>query len=242
MNNLIINADDFGAKSSANRAIIELFGQGLLNSTTLMANMPAFEEAVELAHERSIEDKIGVHLVLTEGQPVTEEIKALPYLFNKEHISRKILVRKLFYLDALQKKLIFKEYSEQIEKVKARGIKITHLDTHQHMHDMWGVLQVIIKLLKVYKIPAVRILNNLDVTGVYKFAYRNCINNYLSLKKLNFSDYFGSREDYVLALKKHPNFNKHKVMELMVHPDYNAQGKLIDLFPGREYDFEFLKN
>ena len=43
----IINADDFGLSSSVNK-IVESFNNGLINSTTLMANMPGFEEAVEL--------------------------------------------------------------------------------------------------------------------------------------------------------------------------------------------------
>ena len=53
-NKIIINADDFGLNSSVNKAIVESFNNGLINSTTLMANMPGFEEAVEMAHKSKI--------------------------------------------------------------------------------------------------------------------------------------------------------------------------------------------
>jgi chitin disaccharide deacetylase len=45
-NNVKINADDFGLNSSVNKAIIEAFDNNYINSTTLMANMPGFDEAV----------------------------------------------------------------------------------------------------------------------------------------------------------------------------------------------------
>ena len=41
---LIVNADDFGLTLGVNRAVIEAHTRGILTSTTVMANMPAFEE------------------------------------------------------------------------------------------------------------------------------------------------------------------------------------------------------
>jgi len=240
MKNVIINADDFGARPSVNKAIIELFDTGVLNSTTIMANMPSFDEAIELAHKHKITNHIGAHLVLTEGRPLIKDIEPLRYLFNKSNISRNTLVKKLFLLNKEQKHLIFNEYNAQIKKIKKSGIHITHLDTHQHMHDMWGVLQIMVELLKVYQIPYVRILNNLDVTEYYKYAYRNFVNSYLKSKKINYTNYFGSQEDFSVALKKDPNIFYKKTVEVMVHPDYNLNGELIDIFPGKEYNFDFI--
>ena len=63
----IVNGDDFGYSTSINHATIEAFNHDKINSATIMANMPGFEEAVELAHANKVADKIGAHLVLTEG-------------------------------------------------------------------------------------------------------------------------------------------------------------------------------
>lgn len=42
---IIVNADDFGMSSQINHAIVEAFQKNLISSTTMMANMPAFDEA-----------------------------------------------------------------------------------------------------------------------------------------------------------------------------------------------------
>lgn len=81
---LFINADDFGLNASVNKAIVESFNSGLINSTTVMANMPGFEEAVNLIHEYKLDRNIGVHLVLTDGLPLTEEIKSMNLFFSKK--------------------------------------------------------------------------------------------------------------------------------------------------------------
>ena len=51
MKELIINADDFGLSTGANRAIIKAWREGILTSTSLMVTGEAFEEAVSLARE-----------------------------------------------------------------------------------------------------------------------------------------------------------------------------------------------
>ncbi|MGA2094374.1 MAG: ChbG/HpnK family deacetylase, partial [Sedimentisphaerales bacterium] len=67
---LIINADDFGLCRGVNKGIAEAHATGVLTSATLMANMPAAEEAVEIAHKLS-NLGVGVHLNLTEGKPLS---------------------------------------------------------------------------------------------------------------------------------------------------------------------------
>jgi len=49
MKELIINADDFGLSSGANRGIIKAWREGILTSASLMVGEKAFPEAVALA-------------------------------------------------------------------------------------------------------------------------------------------------------------------------------------------------
>ena len=84
MKKIIINADDFGLNTSVNHAIIESFEKGLINSTTIMANMPGFDEAIDLAHKHNIINKTGIHLTLTEGEPLTTNI-LISGLYNREN-------------------------------------------------------------------------------------------------------------------------------------------------------------
>jgi predicted glycoside hydrolase/deacetylase ChbG (UPF0249 family) len=235
-----VNADDFGEGQSVNKAIIELFNRGLLTSTTLMANMPGFDEAIELAHKNKITGRIGAHLVLTDGKPLTPEVNTIPYLFNKEANPRKTLIRNLFFIDKKNEQLIFNEYCKQIEKIRKNGIAITHLDTHHHVHEIWGILKIMFVLLKKYDIPTIRIYNNIKDNGLHKNLYRLAVNKYLKAMKVNYTDYFCDRTDFLSMLAKNPNFPGDKKVELMVHPTYNTNGKLIDTLKNEEYDFEYL--
>ena len=108
MNKLIINADDFGLNTTVNNAIIESFKKGFINSTTILANMPGFNEGVALAHENNIVNKIGIHLSLTEGDPITNEI-LLNDLYNKHNLDIKKFKRKLFFLSKKEKIIIYNE-------------------------------------------------------------------------------------------------------------------------------------
>ncbi len=69
---LAVNADDFGFTRDVNEGIVHAHREGILTSTTLMANGAAFHHAVELAHATPSLD-IGVHFVLVggPGQPET---------------------------------------------------------------------------------------------------------------------------------------------------------------------------
>src|SRR3984957_7221211 len=69
MKQLIFNADDFGMTRGVNDGIIRGHREGILTSTTLMANGLAFDDAVQKALENP---KLGVgcHLVLVGGKPV----------------------------------------------------------------------------------------------------------------------------------------------------------------------------
>lgn len=54
-----INADDFGRSPSINAAIVQCFEEGLINQTTIMANMPYYEEAVALSMKHGFLIKLG---------------------------------------------------------------------------------------------------------------------------------------------------------------------------------------
>lgn len=238
---LLINADDYGYKSSTNKAIIESFNKGLINSTSIIANMKGFEEAIDLAHENKLEGNIGVHLVLTEGSSITEQIKRKTFLFNG-NLNLSSRLKYLMFASSYTKKLIYNEYSAQIELVKRNGIKITHLDTHHQIHDIWSIVQIMIELLKENNIQYIRILNNLEnSTSNYKNMYRNYVNLLLRKKKVDHTRYMGNQQDFLIKQKIKPEILKSSV-EVMVHPEYNANNRLIDFIGKNEFDLNFLSD
>lgn len=86
MKHLIINADDFGYSKAVNLGIMESHINGVLTSTTLMANMPGVDHAVSLLKDMP-NLCVGAHLTLTCGKPMLGEkvstlIKENEYFFQ----------------------------------------------------------------------------------------------------------------------------------------------------------------
>jgi chitin disaccharide deacetylase len=246
MKRVTINADDFGLKSSVNKAIAECFKSGVITSTTLMANMPGFDEAVEMAHKYNFADKTGIHLVLTEGTPLTTGILDTNLFYNEFNTDLKKHKKRLFLLSSNDKKLIFNEFSSQIEKVRNAGIEITHIDTHHHIDEVWSVTNIILGLLKKYDISSMRILDNLNhSTRLHKIAYRKIVNSYIRLRGSNYSDFMGNQIEALSEIRNDRSFMKNGKLEIMVHPDYNKSGMIVDRIKSKEYSFDYnddLKN
>lgn len=68
---LIVNADDFGLTEGTNYGIIDGHINGIVNSTTMMMNMP--EQSMRYAQQKEYKTLgVGVHLVLTAGNRFLE--------------------------------------------------------------------------------------------------------------------------------------------------------------------------
>ena len=131
---MIINADDFGLCEGVNRAVYEAHTRGVLTSTTIMANMPAVDEAIAIAR-KTPSLGVGVHLNATEGKPISaaSEVGAIvgengEFKYSAYMLAVKSLVDK-GVLGALEIEL-----AAQIESIIDKGIVPTHLDSHKHFH------------------------------------------------------------------------------------------------------------
>jgi len=141
---LAVNADDFGFTSDVNRGIVAAHREGILTSTTLMANGAAFEDAVRLSRETPTLD-VGVHFVLVGGPSVAAPSRLLPPTVAS-------LVRAVAFggID------IAGELRAQMEKILAAGVRISHLDTHKHTHLLPPVLEHVARLGEEYGVSWVR--------------------------------------------------------------------------------------
>jgi hopanoid biosynthesis associated protein HpnK len=151
---LIINADDLGLTSGVNRAIAEGNFAGVVSSATLMANAQASLAAFELAKAQPAL-KIGCHVVLIDGVPLSD---GLPSLTSGAGRFRSSL--KQFAMAAVRKKIaveeIQREVEAQIRKIQACGIKLTHVDSHKHTHMFPHVLRPVLRAARACGIRAVR--------------------------------------------------------------------------------------
>lgn len=155
---LIINADDLGLHPYINQAIINAHQKGAVTSTTLIASGSAFDEAIQIAlHAPNL--SVGAHLTLVGGLPPVAAANLIPSLLTSGGVFRDNHIT--FICDWLQGKInqneIFIEWSAQIEKIQATGISVSHLDSHQHLHVLPGLSELVLKVAKKYSISAVRI-------------------------------------------------------------------------------------
>lgn len=220
--NLIINADDFGLTKSCSLAIAEAFGKNLISSTTACANGDYIKEAILLAREKGFENKIGVHLNITEGKPLTGDIKNDSFFCEGGEFHGKInRYKKPTEAEILHFK---KEISAQIERIKELGVEPTHIDSHHHIHTAPYLINTVKEVAREYGINKIRIHRNVGKIKFYKKFGKTVFNNRLTKDGFITVKKFGSIEDFIsdsAAISKYD-------CEIMVHPDYDNSGNLID--------------
>lgn len=152
---LIINADDFGLTEGINSGIISLFVRGVVKSASLMVTCGAFNNAIELIR-RFPELDVGIHLVLIDEKPVCEPPHIKSLVCKKGHFFSVTHFLFRYFLGRIKKKDLEKELRAQFHRAINSGIKITHIDSHKHIHILPGILDIIIKLSREFNVKFVR--------------------------------------------------------------------------------------
>jgi predicted glycoside hydrolase/deacetylase ChbG (UPF0249 family) len=126
---------------------------GVVTSTSLMANMPWAAEAVAQAPPTL---GLGLHLNLSTGPPCAPAAR-VPSLVGAD--GRFLpLGRLLLLLGAgqVRRHEIEREIAAQIERAAALGAALDHLDGHHHVHVHPTVLPLVLRQAAAYGIAAVR--------------------------------------------------------------------------------------
>lgn len=157
MKKLIVNADDFGLHTCVNQAIIQGHTNGCITSASVMPTGSAFEDAIHLAL-KTPSLGIGVHLTLVSEKPLLSCQKVNSLVSSNGYFKKDYMG---FIQEFLRKNIdlkeVYLELSAQIEAVCQTGVKITHIDSHQHLHILPGIIDIVIDLAKQYEIKAIRI-------------------------------------------------------------------------------------
>ena len=150
---LFVNADDYGKSKEINRAVCEAFEKGYITTTTLMANMPEAKEAYMLAKEKGFDDKVGVHLNITEGMPLTGGIRNNPLICSQDGSFNAAFYHNTkyrLYMDRQSVDQIKDELDAQIAFFLDLGFKSLHIDSHHHVHTNYPVYCAIKELSSKY--------------------------------------------------------------------------------------------
>jgi len=180
MKKLIINADDFGFSIPINEAVEKCYSAGVITGASIMACGEYFNEACERL--RALKKReIGVHFTLTGSlKPAAENAALIRSLLSGKDTF--VPTYKDFAMLLLKEKIsreeIFIELKEQIKKIIASGLKVTHLDSHEHIHMFPPVLEAVMKIAETFNVSYIRmpiekiqvISKDFRITDVVRYA------------------------------------------------------------------------
>lgn len=227
----MINADDFGQTHSCTKAIYESYKKGIITDTTMVANGEAFDEAVAIiSSDPEFAKHIGIHLVLTEDEPLTEGIKACPRLVSDNRFTKYLTTRNSNFkqLSKEEKKAVYEELTSQVKRLQNAGISISHADSHHHVHTNFAICNIVFKVCKENCILRIRKKKNVLKYSIPKRLMYGFYNILVKLNGFTTSDYLGDIGDYNKIV-----LPSNKSAEAVVHPDYDKNGVLIDRAPKR---------
>lgn len=226
---LIVHADDFGLTERINDGVLQAHLNGILTSTSIMPNGRAFEHAVATARLTPTLD-VGIHLTLIEERPLLESgtIATLTTRDGKFHGHALGFIRR-YVQGRISLTEITKELETQIQKVLAAGISPSHLDSHQHVHMLPGVLNIVVELSRQYGIPAIRFPREV---GVFRQIGSAPLARLIQALALNCvchlgRDRIGCRTDFFAGFLFGGNLNKENLLKILTALHYDGTYEIV---------------
>ncbi|AOM84415.1 Cellobiose phosphotransferase system YdjC-like protein [Salisediminibacterium beveridgei] len=212
---LIVNADDFGLSRAVNYGILDAMQIGIVSSTTMMMNMPGTSHAADLIDREGL-TKVGVHLVLTSGRPLTNAKS----LINDQGLFKLSNQFALEYENnfIIDPKEVENEWVQQIESFISLAGKPNHLDSHHHIHLFKPFQPIIKRISEKFDLP-VRSGNQIGVSsyadyfedGFYKHAVEEKYFHRIANK-------YGT-ENKTIEIMSHPAYIDNVLMEYSSYSD-----------------------
>ncbi len=224
MKYLIVTADDLGLTESINEGIAKACSEGIVTAVSVIPTGEAFEDALTVIKNIPFKD-IGAHLAVTETKPILSGPR-----FHKNH--NEFFFRLL--LGRIDLDDIYEELKAQLEILKKTGLKITHINSHEHIHIMPRILEIFIRLAREYNIPAIRFPRTdrppkgLSVKENYRSFLLNHfygrIKNNMNNSGLAYTDFFMGLLDAgkldIDKIKTMVSNLKDGVTEIVTHPGF----------------------
>jgi hopanoid biosynthesis associated protein HpnK len=154
---VIVNGDDFGKSPEVNEAIIRAFRAGSLTSCSLMVTGKAFDHAVRLARENS-DLAVGIHLVTVQGKSALPHSE-IPSLVDRESNfpDSPVAAGLKYYFSRAARHQLTRELAAQFQRFHATGLKLSHVDSHLHMHVHPVIFSATLELAEHYGARCMRV-------------------------------------------------------------------------------------
>jgi predicted glycoside hydrolase/deacetylase ChbG (UPF0249 family) len=151
---LIVNADDYGYFRCVSRGILKAVTHGIVTATGVLANAIQFAEDAALLRVCESVD-VGVHLNLTEGVPLTTEMRS-SLSRSGGRFPGKLSIASAILSGGVKTGQVRAEWRAQIERCLDSGLRVRFLNSHEHMHMLPALFPVTKALAEDYDIPHIR--------------------------------------------------------------------------------------
>ena len=157
MKRLIVTADDFGASTEINEAVVQAHRKGVLTTASLMVSAPAAEDAVRRARELETL-RVGLHVVLVDGAPTLPEA-AVTRLVNGDgrFLDDPVEAGMRFWFSPRARTQLESEIRAQFEAFATTGLAFDHVNAHHNFHLHPTVAEIVVRLATEFGAPAVRV-------------------------------------------------------------------------------------
>ncbi len=151
---LIVNADDYGYFRGVSQGILEAAHRGIVTATGVFANSERFDEDVPALRDSAALDA-GVHLNLTDGRPLTADMRGRLARWGGR-FPRKFTMARAVMLGVVRPADVEVEWRAQIERCRRAGLKLHFLNSHEHIHMLPALFRLAQGLADEFRIPHLR--------------------------------------------------------------------------------------
>lgn len=159
---ITIHSDDFGYKNYTDNKIIRLISNGALKSVSIISNLVDTKNLKLLENTAKNQSgvKLGLHINLTEGKSLNDNryIPSLVQGKNRLYALPKFFLKILFRL--IDENHIEREINGQIDNLEKRGIRVSILDSHEHVHALSPIAEIVEKIASERGINTIRSYKN----------------------------------------------------------------------------------
>src|SRR5438094_3191932 len=147
---LIVNGDDLGLTAGINAGIERACRVGILRSASAMGVGPALADAAERVRQLPALG-VGLHLTLVGERPACrpEEVRSLVGRDGLLLPGYRAFLRR-YLRGGIHPGDVRRELRAQAAAVAALGISLDHLDSHQHLHLLPGLMARALEVAREY--------------------------------------------------------------------------------------------
>jgi chitin disaccharide deacetylase len=155
---LVVHADDLGLSREFNQGIRLAATHGVLTSTCIRTNGPAFEDAVHEIIPDCPTLGVGLHLNIVEGRSARRQVPRSSPLCSSDGSYQATFAQLLWrQRDHALIEEVERDFRDQIETALRILPGLDHLNSHQHSHAVPRLFELTCRLGLEYGVPFLRL-------------------------------------------------------------------------------------